>query len=546
VLGKEHPDRLTSMANLASTYRNQGRWKEAEELEVGVMETRKRVLGEEHPARGPEHTSTLDTVHNLGLLYADQRKLIEAEKMYQRALDGYEKALGPEHTSTLDTINNLGILYATQGKLAEAEEMYQRALDGKEKALGPEHISTLDTINKLAALYNDRDRLENAEEMYQRALKGYEEAFGAEHILSLKAVYRLGSFYMKISKLESAELFFRRAMIGYTRSLGDEHSSTQDASKRLSYIRTLRRPNQESASSLSDSDASDTTSFLEDTSQLPSSLSSPSATLSQAKTEEFIAELAHLFHKDEDIRATIWRALERSKEELKFDRPRIERKLTQLLRRYSVELSQSSSASMERDTAKFIRNNSRSITIAVFRAVQPISHLQNQPTNGLDQPIEKLMLDRFLEDAPASEDINRAKAADSYPYYRQAVEQAKPEDIDSSSDGSKVSDMDKVQIGHTVGMVEGFMTAGEPFANFKRRFGDFAGHRILKNASNKVEIRSKQKTELFSNLNNAENGSVRVQWRCVSQNLIIMCWKGGQCQLTPHTAMWPSISGGHT
>jgi Tetratricopeptide repeat len=44
VLGEEHPDTLTSMANLASTYMNQGRWKEAEELEVRVMETSKRVL----------------------------------------------------------------------------------------------------------------------------------------------------------------------------------------------------------------------------------------------------------------------------------------------------------------------------------------------------------------------------------------------------------------------------------------------------------------------------------------------------------------------
>ncbi|KAI3576690.1 hypothetical protein IWW34DRAFT_578692, partial [Fusarium oxysporum f. sp. albedinis] len=48
VLGKEHPDTLTSMHNLAATYRNQGRWKEAEELEVRVMETSLRVLGEEH------------------------------------------------------------------------------------------------------------------------------------------------------------------------------------------------------------------------------------------------------------------------------------------------------------------------------------------------------------------------------------------------------------------------------------------------------------------------------------------------------------------
>jgi len=45
VLGQEHPSTLMSMANLASTCQNQGRWKEAEELEMQVMETRKRVLG---------------------------------------------------------------------------------------------------------------------------------------------------------------------------------------------------------------------------------------------------------------------------------------------------------------------------------------------------------------------------------------------------------------------------------------------------------------------------------------------------------------------
>jgi hypothetical protein len=35
----EHPDTLTSMGNLALTYWNQGRWKEAKELGVEVMES---------------------------------------------------------------------------------------------------------------------------------------------------------------------------------------------------------------------------------------------------------------------------------------------------------------------------------------------------------------------------------------------------------------------------------------------------------------------------------------------------------------------------
>lgn len=49
LIGEKHPSTLTSMAKLASTYRNQRRWEEAEELFVQVIETQKRVLGEEHP-----------------------------------------------------------------------------------------------------------------------------------------------------------------------------------------------------------------------------------------------------------------------------------------------------------------------------------------------------------------------------------------------------------------------------------------------------------------------------------------------------------------
>ena len=48
-LGADRPDTLTSMASLASTYRNQGRWEEAERLQVQVMETRKTKLGADHP-----------------------------------------------------------------------------------------------------------------------------------------------------------------------------------------------------------------------------------------------------------------------------------------------------------------------------------------------------------------------------------------------------------------------------------------------------------------------------------------------------------------
>jgi tetratricopeptide (TPR) repeat protein len=58
ILGPDDRNTLNSLGLLASTYRNQGRCKEAEELEVQVIEMRKRVLGAEHP-------STLTSIANL-------------------------------------------------------------------------------------------------------------------------------------------------------------------------------------------------------------------------------------------------------------------------------------------------------------------------------------------------------------------------------------------------------------------------------------------------------------------------------------------------
>ena len=102
-------------------------------------------------------------------------------------------------------------------------------------------------------------------------------------------------------------------MIGYTHPLGVQHYKTQEASESLSSIQALQRPRRESTLTLGNSDASSTASYLRDASLLPSSVSSLSETLPQAG--EFIIELVCLLYEGEDIRATIWKALERSKDE---------------------------------------------------------------------------------------------------------------------------------------------------------------------------------------------------------------------------------------
>ena len=49
VLGADHLDTILSMANLGTTYWNQERLKEAKQLDVQVMNMRKRLIGKKYP-----------------------------------------------------------------------------------------------------------------------------------------------------------------------------------------------------------------------------------------------------------------------------------------------------------------------------------------------------------------------------------------------------------------------------------------------------------------------------------------------------------------
>jgi hypothetical protein len=105
VLGRDHPDTLASMGNLASTYLSQRRWKEAEELEMQVIETRKKVLGEKHP-------DTLINISNLASTYLSQGRWKEAEELEVQVIETRKRVLKKEHPDTLISMSNLALTYS--------------------------------------------------------------------------------------------------------------------------------------------------------------------------------------------------------------------------------------------------------------------------------------------------------------------------------------------------------------------------------------------------------------------------------------------------
>ena len=76
------------------------------------MEAFERVLGREHP-------NTLNSVNNLAVLLFHKGDYAGAEPLLRRALEAKERVLGPEHPDTQTSANNLATLLASKRKNAE-------------------------------------------------------------------------------------------------------------------------------------------------------------------------------------------------------------------------------------------------------------------------------------------------------------------------------------------------------------------------------------------------------------------------------------------
>jgi Tetratricopeptide repeat len=73
------------------------RWKEAEELEVQVMEKRERVLGQDHP-------DTLTSMNNLAFAWKSQGRDIEAFDLLNECFLLRKQKLGADHPDTRSSL----------------------------------------------------------------------------------------------------------------------------------------------------------------------------------------------------------------------------------------------------------------------------------------------------------------------------------------------------------------------------------------------------------------------------------------------------------
>jgi hypothetical protein len=91
-----HPDTLTSIANLALTYGKQGRWDEAKELDVQVIRTRKTKLGVDYP-------DTLTSMNNLAFTWKGHGRDTEALKLIEECVKLRTRVISTNYPNTLSS-----------------------------------------------------------------------------------------------------------------------------------------------------------------------------------------------------------------------------------------------------------------------------------------------------------------------------------------------------------------------------------------------------------------------------------------------------------
>ena len=226
VLGEEHPDTLTAMANLASSLRALGDAQAARKLEEQTLEVSRRVLGEEHP----------DTLTAMANLASSLRALGDAQaarKLLEQTLEVSRRVLGEEHPSTLTAMANLASSLRALGDAQAARKLLEQTLEVRRRVLGEEHPDTLTAMANLASSLRALGDAQAARKLLEQTLEVSRRVLGEEHPSTLTAMANLASSLRALGDAQAARKLLEQTLEVRRRVLGEEHPSTLTAMANL-------------------------------------------------------------------------------------------------------------------------------------------------------------------------------------------------------------------------------------------------------------------------------------------------------------------------
>jgi len=214
--GPIHLDVATGINNLASIYEDEGKYEQAEKFFQQALDIRTQLLGS-------SHATVADSLNNLGFLYGRLGRYEQAELMQRQAIVIWEQELGSMHPRVAVGINNLAILCYKSGEKEEAAYLTRKALEIREQIFGPLHPEVAASCNNLGFMYDIQGNYELSEHFYLRALTIKEQTLRPDHPDVATGLSNLAALYRGMGKYELAESHYKRALRIYEQALGASH-----------------------------------------------------------------------------------------------------------------------------------------------------------------------------------------------------------------------------------------------------------------------------------------------------------------------------------
>ena len=202
IYGPKSPKTISAAALLARAYQGAGRWKEAEEILLSIIDAQR--------AQPADHPHIFITLSSLARAIACRQRYPEAEEIYKEALVGCERTLNMNHIHTVTCLAGYSTVLLDMGKDEESEAACNEVLE-RNKFLGlPSwHDVVLATKSNLSTILAHREEWKEAEETIRAIIKEKEEHWEAQHPSILISRVKLAILYNNKGDLKESQIQLR-------------------------------------------------------------------------------------------------------------------------------------------------------------------------------------------------------------------------------------------------------------------------------------------------------------------------------------------------
>jgi serine/threonine protein kinase/Flp pilus assembly protein TadD len=180
VLGDAHHETAMSIHNLGAALARLGEYAEAEERFLEAIAIREQLP--------TGRKNVLFSQSYLADTYRDAGRFEDAEALYVSTIDRQRDALGADHGDTLKTIAGFAMLRARQGDFETAVGMLEELLSTLEAQRGEGHPDTIGNLTALAEIRRLQGRPNEALSLIRRAVDTGTASLGADHPAVAEAI----------------------------------------------------------------------------------------------------------------------------------------------------------------------------------------------------------------------------------------------------------------------------------------------------------------------------------------------------------------------